>query len=80
MSLTLALVRSSLSSRKRSLRNDILGEWLAYTVDVNLDGLYRVDINLGQTAPGGTYHLEMDSVPLFAPQQVRDSFSTHESG
>lgn len=42
-----------------------------YSVDVNLDGRYRVDINAGQSAPGGAYHLEMDSVRLFGPQQVR---------
>jgi hypothetical protein len=34
------------------------GEWLAYTIEVPRDGIYRMKVRVGSALPGRTFHIE----------------------
>jgi phosphatidylserine/phosphatidylglycerophosphate/cardiolipin synthase-like enzyme len=40
------------------------GEWLRYTVDVATAGTYNLDIRVGSAGAGGTFHIEVNGVPV----------------
>lgn len=46
------------------------GEWLAYTVDVERDGLYTIAARVGSALPGRTFHIEVDGTDLTGPVGV----------
>ncbi len=42
------------------------GEWLEYAVDVAATGTYAVELRLASAMDGGSFHLELDGVPITA--------------
>ncbi len=46
------------------------GEWLAYTVDVQSDGLYTVSARVGSAFPDRTFHIEIDGRDITGPIAV----------
>jgi chitinase len=46
------------------------GEWLAYTVDVQHDGLFTLTVRVGSALPGRTFHLEADGADVTGPIAV----------
>lgn len=49
------------------------GEWLEYTVEVESDGLYRVEARVASAGQGGTFHIEFDGIDKTGPFAVPDS-------
>lgn len=46
------------------------GEWLAYTAQVQRDGLYAIQARVGSALPGRTFHLEIDGCDVTGPIAV----------
>jgi len=46
------------------------GEWLAYTVDVPMDGRFALNVRLAMKGDGGTFHLESGEVDVSGPMRV----------
>lgn len=49
------------------------GEWLTYTVDVTVPGVYTVDARVASAGPGGTFHIEVDGVDRTGAIAVPDT-------
>lgn len=49
------------------------GEWLIYTVDVKAAGTYRIEMQVACDGPGGTFHLEFDTLDRTGPITVPDT-------
>ncbi|UCD29396.1 MAG: carbohydrate-binding protein, partial [Planctomycetota bacterium] len=43
------------------------GEWLEYTVDVNLYGIYDINVRVASLSAGGTFHIEANGVDATGP-------------
>jgi YVTN family beta-propeller protein len=48
----------------------VAGEWLAYTVDVEREDLYRIHVRVGSPLPGRSFHIEADGVDVTGPIAV----------
>jgi probable HAF family extracellular repeat protein len=46
------------------------GEWLAYTLDVESEGLYSIQAHVSTVLPGRTFHIEVDGVDVSGPVAV----------
>jgi hypothetical protein len=46
------------------VKSAVAGEWLQYTVDVAATGDYVVDARVSSSGAGGTFHLEVDGIPV----------------
>jgi hypothetical protein len=46
------------------------GEWLAYTAQVQRDGLFAIQARVGSAFPGRTFHLEIDGLDITGPTAV----------
>jgi uncharacterized delta-60 repeat protein len=49
------------------------GEWLQYTVNAQVPGLYRVYANVASSGSGGTFHIELDGVNVTGTMVVPDT-------
>ncbi|MDD5688307.1 MAG: discoidin domain-containing protein [Elusimicrobia bacterium] len=49
------------------------GEWLKYTVDIKTAGTYTIEVQVGATGKGGTFHIEFDDVDKTGPMTVPDT-------
>lgn len=49
------------------------GEWLEYTVDVELAGLYTISARIGSKGVGGTFHIEFDGVDRTGAINIPDT-------
>ncbi|SDJ89858.1 Por secretion system C-terminal sorting domain-containing protein [Catalinimonas alkaloidigena] len=61
---------STVSNGGYALTNTVYGEWLDYTVDVQMAGQYTVMLSVASAQTGGTFHLEQDGVRLTKTQSV----------
>lgn len=43
------------------------GEWLEYTVDVNLPGFYEIEVRVASASVGGNFHIEFDDKDMTGP-------------
>ncbi len=46
------------------------GEWLAYTVDAQTDGIYQLQARVGSALPNRTFSVQVDGVDVTAPVAV----------
>ena len=46
------------------------GEWLAYTVNVQTEGIYTISARVGSALPGRTFHVEIDGLDVTGPISV----------
>jgi uncharacterized repeat protein (TIGR03803 family) len=46
------------------------GEWLAYTIDVQREGLYTISARVGSALPDRTFHIEIDGADVTGPIAV----------
>ena len=51
------------------------GEWLAYSVYIYTHGGYRLSMRVAHPGAGGTFHMEVDGVPVTGPIQIPDTGS-----
>lgn len=51
------------------------GEWLEYTVDVTTSGTYKIVVQAGSEAGGGTFHVEFDGVDVTGPMTIPNTGS-----
>jgi M6 family metalloprotease-like protein len=49
------------------------GEWLKYTVSIAAAGAYLIDVRVASLDMGGTFHLELDEVPMTGRIAVPDT-------
>jgi SOS-response transcriptional repressor LexA len=49
------------------------GEWLEYTVDVQQEGYYFVEVRVASDGPGGTFHIAFDGIDKTGPLTVPDT-------
>jgi hypothetical protein len=49
------------------------GEWLSYTVNVAMAGVYTVQVRVASPGAGGSFHLEANGVDLTGPMAIPDT-------
>ncbi len=49
------------------------GEWLEYTINAVVDGLYTIQVRSASSGNGGTFHIEIDGVDKTGPMTNTDS-------
>jgi hypothetical protein len=49
------------------------GEWVEYTVDVQQEGYYFVEVGVASYRPGGTFHIAFDGIDKTGPLTVPDT-------
>jgi hypothetical protein len=54
----------------RNVGGIMVGEWLAYTVEVADDGLYDIDLRVAAPAGGAKLHIEIDGHDLTGPIEI----------
>lgn len=47
-----------------SVSHIVPGEWLKYSVNVSKSGTYQIEANVQSNAVGGSFHLELDGLPV----------------
>jgi hypothetical protein len=45
-------------------------EWMTYSINVTASGTYSIEARLASAMPGGTFHLEINGVPVTGPITV----------
>ena len=50
--------------------NLMKGEWMNYTVNINVTGIYKAEIRLAAPQTGGQYHLEIDGEEITSTKSV----------
>jgi hypothetical protein len=46
------------------------GEWLAYSIDVAVAGVYTLDARVAAKGPGGTFHVEVNGADVTGPLSI----------
>jgi hypothetical protein len=49
------------------------GEWLQYTANVTVSGVYTLDVRVACPGPGATFHVEVNGVDVTGPMTVPDT-------
>jgi len=55
------------------ISNIVAGEWLKYSVNVSQNGIYKMEAKIQSNNTGGSFHLELDGLPVTGSITIPDT-------